>query len=124
MSPMLSYLNGSFLASWKLAAQSEDQAGQKIMAAQSRDGLTWTPAANGALLFPSMNSSENPRIALFAEPSLLNNGRVYAAASPTQFCLYPDQYQSVLLLRRIFDDAPGHFGPIFWASASIPPNFA
>ena len=125
MSPMLSYADGLFLASWKLSATSEDEPGQKIMWAMSRDGASWLPAnpSDGAnVLFPSMNSSESPRIALFAEPTVFVNGRAYAAASPTQFCLYPDQYQDVLLLRRVLD--VGVFGPIFWAAATIPPGFA
>ena len=126
MSPMLSFLNGRFLASWKLSVSDEDEPGQRVMWAQSDDGVAWTTSSDGVSneLFPRMNSSESPRVALFAEPSLLINGRVYAAASPTQFCLYPDQYQDVLLLRRVFDDAIGHFGPIFWASDAIPPGFA
>ena len=48
---------------------------------------------------------------------------MYAASSPKQFCLYPDQYQPILLLRRVYDDTIGHFGPLFWASTSIPPGF-
>jgi hypothetical protein len=121
MSPMLSYLNGRFLASYKLSPSDEDQPGQKVMWSQSTDGVTWTPTGSSNVLFPSMNSTENPRVALFAEPSIWVNGHVYAAASPIQFCLYPDQYQDRLLLRRIFDD--GTFGPIFWASTTIPTGF-
>ncbi len=34
------------------------------------------------------------------------------------------QYQDVLLLRRVYDDAVGHFGPMFWAAPAIPPGFA
>ena len=125
MSPMLSFLNGRFLATWKLSVSDEDEPGQRVMWAQSDDGTTWTTASDGSNeLFPSMNASENPRVALFAEPSLLIGGRVYAAASPKQFCLYPDQYQPVLLLRRVFDDRIGHFGPLFWASDTLPPGFA
>ena len=125
MSPMLSFLNGRLLASWKLSVSDEDEPGQRVMWAQSDDGVTWTTASDGSNeLFPSMNASENPRVALFAEPSLLIGGRVYAAASPTQFCLFPDQYQGVLLLRRVFDDRIGHFGPIFWAANAVPPGFA
>ena len=125
MSPMLSFLNGRLLASWKLSVSDEDEPGQRVMWAQSDDGVSWTTASDGSnVLFPSMNASENPRVALFAEPSLLIGGRVYAAASPTQFCLFPDQYQPVLLLRRVFDDRVGHFGPIFWAADVVPPGFA
>lgn len=88
MSPMLSYFNGRFLATWKLSVSSEDEPGQRVMWAQSGDGATWETADGSSNeLFPSMNSTENPRVALFAEPTLLLNGRVYAAASPRQFCL-------------------------------------
>lgn len=125
MSPMLSFINNRFLATWKLSVSDEDEPGQRVMWAQSSDGVAWTTSSDGTnTLFPSMNASENPRVALFAEPTLSINGRVYAAASPKQFCLYPDQYQNILLLRRVFDDAIGHFGPLFWASATIPPGFA
>ena len=125
MSPMLSFLNNRFLASWKLSVSDEDEPGQRVMWAQSNDGSMWTTTSDGSnVLFPSMNSTENPRVALFAEPSLLLNGRVYAAASPKQFCLYPDQYQTILLLRRVFDDQIGLFGPLFWASSTIPDGFA
>jgi hypothetical protein len=61
-------------------------------------------------------------VALFAEPPLLLNGRMYAAASPKQFCLYPDQYQDILLLRRVL--SPGVFGPLFWAAPAIPAGYA
>jgi hypothetical protein len=156
MSPMLSFLNNRFLATWKLSRSSEDEPGQRVMFAQSSDGRTWDTSSVGQSneLFPSMNATENPRVALFAEPTLLLNGRVYAAASPKQFCLvrrpaltpnapmnapqqshlnaaqqpcrtqYPDQYANILLLRRVYDDAPGKFGPIFWAAAAIPAGFA
>ena len=126
MSPMLSYLNGNFLASWKLSVASEDEPGQRVMYAQSSDGVAWRTSSDGRSneLFPGMNSSENPRVALFAEPTLLLNGRVYAAASPKQFCLYPAPFPALLLLRRVYDDAPGHLGPIFWAAPTIPPGFA
>ena len=126
MSPMLGFSPSvGFLASWKLSAADEDEPGPKIMYAYSADGATWLPsdASDGRnVLFPSMNSSENPRVALFAEPPLLLDGRMYAAASPRQFCLYPDQYQDILLLRRVL--GPGSFGPLFWAAPVIPPGFA
>jgi len=75
MSPMLSYLNNRFLATWKLSVSDEDEPGQRVMWAQSIDGTSWTTSSDGSnVLFPSMNSSENPKVALFAEPSLLLNG--------------------------------------------------
>ena len=125
MSPMLSFLDGMFLATWKLSVSNEDEPGQRVMWAQSSDGDSWVTTSDGSNeLFPSMNASDNPRVALFAEPTLLINGRVYAAASPKQFCLYPDQYQDILLLRRVYSDTIGHFGPIFWATSVIPQGFA
>jgi hypothetical protein len=126
MSPMLSFLNGRFLATWKLSVADEDEPGQRVMYAQSDDGVSWRTSSDGVSneLFPRMNSSESPRVALFAEPTLLLGGRVYAAASPKQFCLYPDQYASVLLLRRVYDDAPGRLGPLFWAADAVPAGFA
>ena len=130
MSPMISYLNSAFLATWKVAPKNEDQPGQLIRFAQSVDGETWINISTSGvaldapgILFPSMNSTENPGVALFAEPSLYLNKHVYAAASPRQFCLYPDQYQGILLLRRVFPGI-GKFGPIFWASSVIPTGFA
>jgi hypothetical protein len=44
MSPMLSFLNGRFLATWKLSVADEDEPGQRVMYAQSDDGVAWTPA--------------------------------------------------------------------------------
>lgn len=79
MSPMLSFLNDRFLATWKLSVSSEDEPGQRVMWAQSFDGVSWVTASDGSNeLFPSMNSTENPRVALYAEPTLFINGRVYA----------------------------------------------
>lgn len=75
-------------------------------------------------LFPSMASESNPSVHLFAEPTLVINGHFYAAASPKQFCLYPDEYQDILLLREVFIDEPGHLGPLFWASDEIPVDYA
>lgn len=129
MSPMLSFLNGRFFASWKLSYGPEDAPGQKVMYAASSDGVSWLPGSvDGTnVAFPPMNSSENPGVALFAEPTLFINGRVYAAASPIQFCLYPYPFAPprLLLLRRVLDaPAPlGSLGPLFWASATIPPGF-
>eukprot|EP00048_Salpingoeca_helianthica_P001515 m.49791 g.49791 ORF g.49791 m.49791 type:complete len:414 (+) comp11517_c0_seq4:1122-2363(+) len=122
MSPMLSFFFGQFLASWKCAPQDEDQPGQRILYSQSHDGQTWTPTDGTNELFPNMSTSTH-HVALFAEPTLQINGRVYAAASPKQFCLYPDQYFDVLLLRRVDTTTFGKFGPIFWAAPKIPQGF-
>jgi hypothetical protein len=68
----------------------QDQPGQKVMWSATADGVTWSSTNTTTnVLFPSMNSTQNPGVALFAEPALYINGRYYVAASPTQFCLYP-----------------------------------
>lgn len=115
MAPMLSYFNGMFLATWKNAIEGEDQDGQRVLYSQSKDGITWTTGVRE--LFPNISVASH-HAHLFAEPTLILNGNVYAAASPTQFCLYPDQYQDVLL-RQVFSGYDS-FGPIFWASQTIP----
>jgi hypothetical protein len=91
MSPMIGLVNGNvLLASYKLSPMNEDQPGQKVMWTMSTNGVNWTDTTQGTnVLFPSMNSTQSPDIALFAEPPIVINGRSYAAASPTQFCLYP-----------------------------------
>lgn len=88
----------------------QDEPGQRVLFSQSFDAVTWSPVTADSILFPSMNSSQSPRVALFAGPPLTIHGHLYAAASPTQYCLYPDFYQPLLLLRRVFTDAPAHFG--------------
>lgn len=120
MAPMISFLDGAFLASWKISPLDEDAPGQHVLYARSTDGATWTAPA---VLFPPMNSSESPRVALFAEPALLlGGGRVYAAASPQQFCLYPvQQSPRLLLLRRVFAD--GTLGRVFWAAPAVPAGY-
>lgn len=122
MSPMISHYQGVFLASWKNSPKDEDEPGQRVLYSQSIDGVTWLDSNNGdRILFPNISTNSNPT-ALFAEPTLLLNDNVYAAASPIQFCLYPDQYQSVLLLRQVFDGFDS-FGPVFWASYEIPEGY-
>ena len=122
MSPMISFHLNQFLASWKCAPQDEDQAGQRILYSQSLDGSSWTPTDGKNELFPNVSTSAHPA-ALFAEPTIFINGKVYAAASPKQFCLYPDQYFSLLLLREVILPGLGKFGPIFWASDAVPSGF-
>ena len=93
MAPMIDYHDGQLLAWWKNSPTDEDQAGQKILYSQSLDGKTWTTPGSGAWdrpLFPNM-STTGYHAALFAEPMLHINGRHYAAASPSQFSLYPNQ---------------------------------
>eukprot|EP00008_Paramoeba_atlantica_P013319 CAMPEP_0201482680 /NCGR_PEP_ID=MMETSP0151_2-20130828/6942_1 /ASSEMBLY_ACC=CAM_ASM_000257 /TAXON_ID=200890 /ORGANISM="Paramoeba atlantica, Strain 621/1 / CCAP 1560/9" /LENGTH=361 /DNA_ID=CAMNT_0047865479 /DNA_START=346 /DNA_END=1428 /DNA_ORIENTATION=- len=135
MSPMLSFLNGMWLATWKNSPKDEDEPGQRILYSQSVDGEKWTgtsssfsPPSSGQedqqpqILFPNISTASSPAH-LFAEPTLLLNRSVYAAASPTQFCLYPDQYQSVLLLRQVTDGKFDDFGPVFWASYDVPDQY-
>mmetsp|Transcript_8118 Transcript_8118/g.10499 ORF Transcript_8118/g.10499 Transcript_8118/m.10499 type:complete len:378 (-) Transcript_8118:168-1301(-) len=81
-------------------------------------------------LFPSMATDPSSNVHLFAEPSIILNGHLYAAASPIQFCLYPDyQYQNVLLLREVYlnnsnhQEEEGQLGQIFWASNEIPQEY-
>ena len=85
----------------------EDQAGQRILHSQSMDGNTLTSPGSedwDQTLLPNISTS-GQHAALFAEPMLNINGRHYAAASPSQFCLYPNQVgvtvNAYLLLRRV-----------------------
>jgi hypothetical protein len=117
--PMLDYFAGQFTASFKSSPVHEDDPGQRILVSQSPDGVSWSSVME---LFPNVSTTSNPA-ALFAEPFIHINGNHYAAASPIQFCLYPDiSYSSVLLLRQVL---PGvaNFGPLFWANTSIPSGF-
>ncbi len=122
MSPMFDFFYNQFMAIWKCAPQDEDQPGQRILWSHSSDGKTWTPTDGTNELFPNMSTTAHPA-ALFAEPFLHINGRVYAAASPTQFCLYPDQYFAKLLLREVDPTRVGAFGKMFWAAGAIPAGF-
>lgn len=111
-----------FLVTWKNGCPGcgEDQPGQKIAYSQSLDGDVWTSTG---VMFPNISTTSNPA-ALFAEPPLWLNGRLYAAASPKQFCLYADQYSDVLLLRRVYTNSTGALGTLFWATSPAPPAFA
>jgi hypothetical protein len=73
------------------------------------------------ILFPNVSTNSN-HAALFSEPVLHINSRIYAAASPNQFCIYPCPYMSVLLLRRVLLPGLNSFGPVFWASTTVPPG--
>lgn len=44
-----------------------------------------------------------------------------AAASPIQFCLFPDQYMRVLLSREVFSN--NTLGPVFWANGAVPSGY-
>ena len=116
---MLDWFKGTFFLAWKNSLVDEDAPGQRILFSAAADGgAAWSPHAE---LFPNMSTNAH-HASLFAAPFVRMNAHVYAAASPTQFCLYPDQYESVLLLRRVSDDGTS-FGPVFWADTSIPPGF-
>lgn len=126
MAPMLAWVpigdggSHTFLASWKNSPQDEDQPGQRVLYSVSKDGVTWSATDGTNELFPNMSTTANPA-ALFAEPTLVINGRVYAAASPTQFCVYPTPFPDQLLLRRVL--GLHSLGPLFWASPAIPAGF-
>jgi hypothetical protein len=140
MSPMLDYFFGMFHALWKCSPRDEDQAGQRVLYSHSSDGRAWTPTDGTNEAFPNMSTTAKPA-ALFAEPFLHINGRVYAAASSQQFCLYPDlEHFSYLLLRQVYNNittaaasgvaagaaptvAGARFGPLFWAAPTIPAGF-
>lgn len=49
--------------------------------------------------------------------------RRWKRRSHRNFVGVQDQWPTVLLLRRVYNDTIGHFGPIFWASTSIPAGF-
>jgi hypothetical protein len=132
---MIQYHDGYFTLSWKNAPFSEDTPGQRILYAQSTDGLKWS---NAAILFPNMSTTETPT-AQFAGPFAVLNGRLYATATPAviaagdaqgaQWCLWPDgldprncatpdrpgsQPTGLLIMRRVYSE--GKLGPLFWAS--------
>jgi hypothetical protein len=113
-----------FTISWKNSPKDEDSPGQRIVYSQSYDGIVWTATNTGNnILFPNMSTTSNPA-ALFAGPFIWLNGHLYASASPKQFCLFPDQYQDVLLLRRVLTNSTGSFGPVFWATYPPPSQFS
>lgn len=124
--PMLGYDGVRLFAAWKNDHEDEDSPGERVLYAQSDDGETWAPASGTppAVLFPNMSTPAHPA-ALFVGPPLYVNGRMYAAASPRQYCLYPapDFSAGVLLLRRVYPDAPGALGPIFWSTPAVPRGF-
>jgi hypothetical protein len=122
---MIQYYQEILIAAWKNSPRDEDAPGQRVLWSFSRDGSVWTPQVAGSVepLFPNMSTNSNPAH-LFAEPFVILNGHLYAAASPKQFCLYPDQYQDQLLLRRVrVTDSNVTLGSLFWAAPGIPPGF-
>lgn len=125
--PMLGYDGARLFAARKNDLEDEDSPGERILYAQSVDGVAWVPGADEppAVLFPNMSTTQTPA-ALFVGPPLYVDGRMYAAASPRQYCLYPapDFSAPMLLMRRVYPDAAGVFGPIFWSTPTIPRGFA
>jgi hypothetical protein len=119
---MMLFYQGQMLLTWKNSPRNEDQAGQRVLYSQSLNGVDWTPTDGTNIMFPNVSTNSNPAH-LFAEPPVVLNGHMYAAASPTQFCLWPDQYQPVLLMRRVYTESFHNLGPVFWASSTIPPGF-
>lgn len=124
--PMLGYDGVRLFAAWKNDLEDEDSPGERIVFSQSLDGVTWVPSVGDppATLFPNMSTNAQPA-ALFVGPPLYVGGRMYAAASPRQFCLYPapDFSAGILLLRRVYPGALGSLGPMFWSTPTIPKGF-
>ena len=147
--PMIGFFDGFFVASWKNAAlqhdipgvghpSSEDTPGQRILwsYASAEAPLKYSAPA---ILFPNVSSGDQvcrkwqkgaaPRSTylspgcahLFAEPTVVIHGHIYAAASLRQFCLWPldpvNEDGIYLLLRRISlrTGAKPKLGQIFWA---------
>ena len=128
---MMDWHDDNMLLSWKNSPRDEDTPGQRILFSQSADGLHWTPTDGNNVLFPNLTSNARPA-SLFGGPTIILNGRRYASASPSQFCLFPYPYASsptavepgnLLLLRRVGPGIPSLLGPTFWSSASIPRGF-
>ena len=124
--PMIGFDGVRLFVSWKNDHEDEDSPGERVLFSQSADGIEWVPSVSDAPseLFPNMSTTAMPA-ALFAGPPLYVAGRMYAAASPKQYCLYPAPSFSAdrLLLRRVYSDVPGSLGPIFWSTSTVPPGF-
>ena len=124
--PTIGYDGARLFAAWKNDLEDEDSPGERIVYSQSADGVEWSRAAGAppAVLFPNMSTAATPA-ALFVGPPLYVGGRMYAAASPRQYCLYPapDFSAPILLLRRVLPDAAGALGPVFWSTPAIPRGF-
>lgn len=124
--PMLGYDGVRLFAAWKNDLEDEDSPGERILYSQSADGAAWSPSVADApaTLFPNMSTSANPS-ALFVGPPVYVGGRMYAAASPRQYCLYPapDFSAGMLLLRRVYANATGALGPLFWSTPAVPAGF-
>jgi hypothetical protein len=137
---MIDFHGGNFMLTWKNSPLNEDSPGQRVLYSFSSDGKTWTRTDGTNVLFPGVNDSQSStafgkRAPLFGGPTVLLRGRRYASASPHQFALWPYPWSSsltsteptnLLLLRHVNYTSGNHrpvLGPLFWASASIPPGF-
>eukprot|EP00040_Diaphanoeca_grandis_P018939 m.99701 g.99701 ORF g.99701 m.99701 type:complete len:474 (+) comp27180_c1_seq2:174-1595(+) len=142
---MIDYFNGTFFLAWKNGPESEDKDGQRILFSQSRDGLNWSTISNDRdfVLFPSLTTKKQ-ECAMFVGPPIRLNGRQYVGASPgvptdaaagAQFCLWPDpvsprtcgppghtDFIDILLMRQVI--GIDELGPMFWASANNPKQWA
>jgi len=118
---MIDFHFGQFLASWKNSPRDEDEPGQRCLYSQSLDGVSWTPTDGTNILFPNMSTTAL-NVSLFCEPAAHINGRVYSAASPDQFCLWPVQWPKLTLMRQVYPGI-GKFGPIFWMTNDIPKGY-
>ena len=69
--PMLGFDGARLFAAWKNDLEDEDSPGERVVYAQSADGVAWAPAAGQppATLFPNMSTAATPS-ALFAGPPL------------------------------------------------------
>lgn len=144
---MIMYHRGTITISWKNAPLEEDTPGQRVLYSQTRDGQSWSKAAE---LFPTLNTKETPS-AQFAGPFAVLNGRLFASASPavitlgdaqgSQFCQWPDgvdprncncpgcntkhrdqsgvEPAGLLMLREV--KGSGELGPVFWGTPYGPP---
>ena len=117
---VIDYHDGFFLVTWKNSPRDEEQAGQRVLFATSDDGLQWSSTDGTNVLFPNVSTTASPAH-LFAEPSLVVEGRRYAAASFKQYSIFPPPDESFMLLRRVYPDKT--LGHVFWASEAPPEQY-
>jgi hypothetical protein len=72
---------GALTVAWKNAPRREDTAGQRVLFAQSSDGVAYTDAK---VLFPNMSTAAHPA-AQFAGPFATLNGRLYQPRTLASF---------------------------------------
>ena len=119
---MLDFMAGRYVLSWKNSPSDEDEDGQRVLWATSKDASTWSAPQ---VLFPNISAGHACPAAWWAAPWLELNGSIYAAASVVQFCLFPvDRTVARLVaLRRVsFGAGSGRasLGDVFWASEAGP----